>query len=892
MTNKAVVAVKKPQLSRITSEAQVLPALNNLTTAMQLLAGQNKDKLERAVTFKDLQRSGFTINGLTGDGGSVVPPIDGGDDPDVSTPPAMTGVRFEPTLDSVLCFWNPAGYKQHAYVEVWIAAATKKINDIEVPTVLDDAHFYGTCPTTAMVISVLPGDSVRIWVRNVGQNTRVGPWFDIAGSAVKVPDNPSYLLDKISGEIRETHLYKTLGEKIDNSAQKVIEHGISLIAHTQELDLHTQELDLHGSQLLVHSTELARDYETLVSHSNTISAQGNSISSLQSVVTGHGTTIATHETSLSNQAASISSIMQINSAQDVTIASYGQTLSTHGSSINNLSQITTDHGNTLATHSSSISSLNSSVTSISQINETQNTTIASHATLLNSHGTSINNLSQIVTDHGTTLATHSSSISSLNSSVTSISQINETQNTTIASHATLLNSHGSSINNLSQITTDHGNTLATHSSSISSLNSSVTSISQVNTTQDTTIASHATLLSSHGTSINNLSQITTDHGTTLATYGTSIASLNSSVVSLSQVNESQNATLASHTNVLSSHGSSIQSLSTITTEQGALLDASYSLRIDTGGAVHGFGLAVDGTTNRSNFIIRADRFAIAAPQQYDVNGKPIVQTAAFPFIVDVTDPNNPKTLIKNAYISNAYIETLIAGKVNASFINAMNLSAVNISGGQITIGNNFSVDVYGTMTCANGVFKGTAQSSNFASGSAGWRLLNSGNAEFNNAIVRGTVYATDGWFKGTVYAEKLVGDVVGLKSLSSQIASGSNFTISFTVAAQPLIRDVVISGIQINVEGYTQSGGSGTALDYTRSVRTTFKYGLTEIGAFNASATGEGRKDSCSPCAVHRLPANTRGSYSITFTGNVSPEFINATGAIALVTKVSSATFE
>ena len=145
--------------------------------------------------------------------------------------------------------------------------------------------------------------------------------------------------------------------------------------------------------------------------------------------------------------------------------------------------------------------------------------------------------------------------------------------------------------------------------------------------------------------------------------------------------------------------------------------------------------------------------------------------------------------------------------------------------------------------------------------------------------------------RGTIYANKIIGDVVGLKSLSTSIASGSSFTVLFTVAAQPFERDVVISGIQINVEGYTQDGGSGTAIDYTRSVRTSFKYGGTEIGVFNASATGAGRKDSCSPCACHRLPANTRGSYSVTFTGSVSPDFINVTGAIALVTKAASATF-
>ena len=221
-----------------------------------------------------------------------------------------------------------------------------------------------------------------------------------------------------------------------------------------------------------------------------------------------------------------------------------------------------------------------------------------------------------------------------------------------------------------------------------------------------------------------------------------------------------------HTQILAVHGAAIQQQATINTEQGALINAAWTVRIDSGNAVSGFGLMVDGATGRSDFIIRADRFAIAAPQAYDQNGRPIVNTAAFPFIVDVTNPASPKVLIKNAYIDQAFIQTLVTGSLVADRITGQTLTGTHIRGGDMAIGSNFSVDSVGSATMLNAFIKGTIQSSNYGAGVSGWQIHNNGNAEFNNAVLRGTIYATGGWFQGTVYAEKMVGGVYTKKNYS------------------------------------------------------------------------------------------------------------------------------
>ena len=410
--------VKFAALTPITSDKQVIERLNTIVSTLIPLVGQHSNKYERVVQWSDLMSMGLAnVRGLTEDGyPDYEIPTD--ELPDMTTPPEILNFEGAAGFNFVTLSWDQPRYRNHSYVEVWRAAGFKKVSTDpevpEVPTVLTDAVFRLMTPSIVCSDSVLPGDKWRYWARNVSQTGVVGPWTSIDGLLMESPEDPAYLIEKISGEIREGDLYPALGEKIDTSALGV--------ASLQELT-----------------------------------------------------------------------------------------------------------------------------------------------------------------------------------------------------------------------------------------------------------------------------------------------------------------------------------------------ESSYTVRIDSGNAVSGFGLMTDGTTGRSDFLIRADRFAIAAPQAYDQSGKPIVSTAAFPFIVDVTNPASPKVLIKNAYIDQAFITNLVTGSLIADKIVGQTITGTHIRGGTMAVGSNFSVDGAGNMTALNAFFRGTAQSSGYGAGVSGWQIHNNGNAEFNNAVLRGTIYATGGWFQGTVYAEKLVG---------------------------------------------------------------------------------------------------------------------------------------
>lgn len=326
-------------------------------------------------------------------------------------------------------------------------------------------------------------------------------------------------------------------------------------------------------------------------------------------------------------------------------------------------------------------------------------------------------------------------------------------------------------------------------------------------------------------------------------------------------------TLASHTATLSSHGVAIQQQSQIITDQGRLINASYTVRIDTGNAVHGFGLMADGSTGRSDFLIRSDRFAICAPQQYDQNGKPIKDQNSFPFIVDVSNPASPKTLIRNAYIDKAFIESLVTGTLVADRVTGQTLVGTHIRGGDMAIGANFSVNTAGSATLLNAFFKGTAQSSNYAAGNAGWQIRNDGYAEFRQAVVRGTVYAEDGYFNGTVYAEKMVGGAYTKRNYSGQYHADNTDTnwrtaLRVTVArAMSVVRKLEIFGTagHFSITASVEGSGSGTL-------------SRTTIGTYEVRIVRDGVV----------VEAQQQKSYSVTATSNPSsgPQSNTLTGGL------------
>ena len=211
-----------------------------------------------------------------------------------------------------------------------------------------------------------------------------------------------------------------------------------------------------------------------------------------------------------------------------------------------------------------------------------------------------------------------------------------------------------------------------------------------------------------------------------------------------------------------------------TADELGKLSLQYTVKIDAGGHIAGFGLSSEPTAegpNTSRFIVRADEFAICgattvsatAPAnpykgQAWLNSTTNVVSywtgsawstdsinASIPFVVVTNSPTvGGEVVPPGVYMDAAFIKngTITSAKIgNAAITNAkiLNLTASKIVSGTI------AVDTY-------------IQTSNYVPASTGWKLWTdasgAGYAEFNGGAngaavtVRGTLYADRGWFKG------------------------------------------------------------------------------------------------------------------------------------------------
>ena len=210
----------------------------------------------------------------------------------------------------------------------------------------------------------------------------------------------------------------------------------------------------------------------------------------------------------------------------------------------------------------------------------------------------------------------------------------------------------------------------------------------------------------------------------------------------------------------------IETTSKALTDFKGNVDASWSIKIatDNNGIKYAtgmsFGLTGSGTNVQSRCIFLVDRFALMTA----ANG-----TYQTPFYV-----TNGAMYVREAFIKDASIRT------------------AKIADAAIT-----------TAKIAQRI-----QSTNYASGSAGWRIDKNGSAEFNNVTVRGAVYANSGKFKGSLEATSFVGDVASTNfipraSFPNQLGSASrSVTKTYTDSSSSSLSKTVFVMIPYHLTYY------------------------------------------------------------------------------------------
>ena len=317
--------------------------------------------------------------------------------------------------------------------------------------------------------------------------------------------------------------------------------------------------------------------------------------------------------------------------------------------------------------------------------------------------------------------------------------------------------------------TDEQTTRATADSALSTratnLEASVTSINSDLTTRATISyvdTAKADAISASASSIATVQAQLNPGGSTYTSIATAQTTANTAV-SASSANATSISTVQARLDSGDFAAVKVESSASASSVTGLL--AQYTVKLDVGGKVSGFGIASTGPTGPgSTFAIRADRFYVSPP----ASGAGDATADIIPFIVQTTattasngTPIPAGVYIDTAFIKNATITAAQIGSVKADTVQTGILSAKLSHTGDIFNGVNaysFSTDpdtgvvtptwlghTPGTVNFGTGYYLGQLSGApQFFVGSPTKHVLWDGSA----LTVRGTVYATAGELQG------------------------------------------------------------------------------------------------------------------------------------------------
>jgi len=323
----------------------------------------------------------------------------------------------------------------------------------------------------------------------------------------------------------------------------------------------------------------------------------------------------------------------------------------------------------------------------------------------------------------------------------------------------------------------------------------------------------------------------------------------------------------------------------------AILSAQYTVKLDVNGYVSGIGLSNDGTG--SQFIVASDAVYFIDPAQSITEFDPDANYASMDALRDTqlvfgyAEVEGYKRFVINvpAYIPEGYIESGMVGAISFGKITTATGVPVTTVSGKLKADY---IDVDNLAVASAATFYGDAQSGNYAAGSAGWRIQQSGTVEFYNGTFRGRIEANTGYISQNLQIGGTSQDIGDLLAM----AQGSDTSLfeSWIRPGTTLINgnkiftgDAYVDTLQIKGRAVTilqtQVGGGGSTDGRLIVVQSfTFNHGTNStqpvyISAGARVSAGESGGDNTRPetcylqLRVDGVPAATFAHSSVQTTG-------------------------
>lgn len=184
---------------------------------VELLTGQRGDRLDKAVTFRELAALGLSTL-RPGAGGIYVP----GKNPDLFPPGQMefphapVNVIANGAFHTVLVEWDPPQYRGHAHAEIWRAESDNQAEATQV----------GTSSANLFSDAIGKGAKFYYWVRFVNGKDDKGPFQGMQGVKAETSRDVQDILDELQGKIEESHLAQALLRPIEQVPQLQLDIAI------------------------------------------------------------------------------------------------------------------------------------------------------------------------------------------------------------------------------------------------------------------------------------------------------------------------------------------------------------------------------------------------------------------------------------------------------------------------------------------------------------------------------------------------------------------------------------------------------------------------------------------------------------------------------------------
>ena len=177
---------------------------------IELLTGQRGNKLDKAITYRELADIGL-ITLRKAANNALSPSVAPGVLPDesIERPVAPTGVIANGAFHTILVEWDLPAYKGHAHAEVWRAEEDNRAKAVKVGT--SAANMYSD--------AIGKGASVYYWVRFVNRSDIQGPFHGVTGVHAVTSRDVQDILDELEGKIGASHLVQELLTPIQSVPQ-------------------------------------------------------------------------------------------------------------------------------------------------------------------------------------------------------------------------------------------------------------------------------------------------------------------------------------------------------------------------------------------------------------------------------------------------------------------------------------------------------------------------------------------------------------------------------------------------------------------------------------------------------------------------------------------------